>query len=60
MCGAKPSSENAATLSCSVTPRSVPAWIALNTDGGRVRFARRCASATDSNQPPAIRPRTRE
>jgi len=56
-CGAKPSSENAATLSSSVRPRSVPARIALNTELGSVRFARRSASATLSNH--GIRPATR-
>src|SRR5580692_11520530 len=49
-CGANPSSANAATLSASVWPRSAPASSALYTDAGSRFFARRCASATDSNQ----------
>jgi hypothetical protein len=49
MCGRKPSSEKASTLSSSVTPRSEPAINARYTDLGSRFFARRCASATDSN-----------
>ena len=48
-CGANPSSENAATLSLTVTPASAPATSAPYTDGGSRRFARRCATATVSN-----------
>src|SRR5215472_2875825 len=49
-CGRKRSSENARTLSCMVTPASVPATTARYTDRGSCRLARRCASATVSNQ----------
>ena len=48
-CGAKPSSENAATLSRAVTPCSAPATSAPYTDLGSRRLARRCATATVSN-----------
>ncbi len=49
-CGAKPSSANDAVLSAYDAPRSEPARRAPYTDGGRCFLARRCASATDSNQ----------
>src|SRR5690349_11358195 len=48
-CGAKPSSENAATLSRIVTPASAPAINAPYTSFGRCRLARRWATATVSN-----------
>src|SRR5215207_3481577 len=48
--GAKRSSSNASTLSFSVTPFSEPAMSAAYTDGGSRFLARRCATATDSNQ----------
>src|SRR5262245_27900057 len=49
-CGRKRSSENALTLSFIVTPASAPASTARYTDRGSRRLARRCASATVSNQ----------
>ena len=49
-CGAKPSSPKAAMLSSTVRPRSEPATSAPYTDFGSRFFARRCASATVSNQ----------
>ena len=48
-CGAKPSSENASTLSRAVSPFSAPATSAPYTDLGSRRLARRCATATVSN-----------
>jgi hypothetical protein len=54
VCGAKPSSANAATLSSTVSPRSEPATSAPYTPLGRRFFARRCASATVSNHGFAI------
>ena len=49
-CGRKPSSRKAATLSSTVMPCSEPATSAMYTDLGRRFLARRCASATVSNQ----------
>ena len=49
-CGAKPSSLNALTLSVTVRPFSEPAISAPYTDAGSRLRARRCASATVSNQ----------
>jgi hypothetical protein len=48
--GAKPSSSNAAWLSRTVRPFSEPATSAPYTEDGRRFLARRCASATVSNQ----------
>ena len=53
-CGANPSSENAATLSRTVTPASAPATSAPYTELGSRRLARRCATATVSNHLSAI------
>src|SRR4051812_45265369 len=53
--GANPISSNAATLAWAVRPFSAPATSAPYTPLGRRRFARRCASATVSNQGFAIR-----
>jgi len=53
-CGAKPSSLNALTLSLTVSPFSEPATSAPYTDLGRRLRARRCATATVSNQALAI------
>ena len=47
---------NAAVLSATVVPRSEPATSAPYTPVGSRRFARRCASATVSNQPPTAPP----
>ena len=49
-CGAQPSSENARTLSSTVTPACVPATSDEYTDLGSRFLARRCASVTVSNQ----------
>src|SRR3954451_20505843 len=54
VCGAKPISSNAATLSAAVKPFSAPATSAPYTPLGSPRLARRCASATVSNQEFAI------
>src|SRR4051794_6759873 len=54
VCGAKPISSKAATLSAAVRPFSAPATSAPYTPLGRRRLARRCASATVSNQEFAI------
>jgi len=49
-CGANPSWAKDAVLSAYDVPASDPASSAPYTDGGSRFFARRCASATDSNQ----------
>ena len=49
-CGAKPSWANDAVLSAYDDPLSDPASRAPYTDGGSRFLARRCASATVSNQ----------
>src|SRR4051812_15372888 len=54
VCGAKPISSKAATLSAAVRPFSAPATRAPYTPLGSRRLARRCASATVSNQGFAI------
>src|SRR3954468_117171 len=54
VCGAKPISSKAATLSVAVRPFSDPATSAPYTPLGSRRLARRCASATVSNQEFAI------
>ena len=55
ICGANPSSANAASLSAIVLPRSEPAISAAYTVAGSRFFARRWATATDSNHRSAIR-----
>src|SRR3954454_20479137 len=54
VCGAKPISSNAAMLSAAVRPFSAPGTSAPYTPLGSRRLARRCASATVSNQGFAI------